>query len=129
VQCKKQQTLTSQVATKYLMDERRFLAALVNAERHQHHCLYMYRITYIHIHTFYDFVDFVWDYPGELCYGGGSESIWILLKQKTVSGSSISWDVCKTAPRPRQITTPAPHHSDFYRPDALPATQPTASKH
>jgi len=23
----------------------------------------------------------------------------------------------------------APHHSVFYRPDALPATQPTASKH
>ena len=29
----------------------------------------------------------------------------------------------------RQITTPAPHHSFFYRPDALPAAQPTASKH
>ena len=27
------------------------------------------------------------------------------------------------------ITTPAPHHSVFYRPDALPAAQPTASKH
>jgi len=25
--------------------------------------------------------------------------------------------------------TPAPHHPVFYRPDALPATQPTASKH
>jgi len=37
--------------------------------------------------------------------------------------------ICKSAPRPRQITTPAPHHSVFYRPDALPATQPTASKH
>jgi len=24
---------------------------------------------------------------------------------------------------------PAPHHSDFYRPDALPAAQPIASKH
>jgi len=30
---------------------------------------------------------------------------------------------------PSQITTPAPHHSVFYWPDALPATQPTASKH
>jgi len=28
-----------------------------------------------------------------------------------------------------QTTTPATHHSVFYRPDALPATQPTASKH
>ena len=27
------------------------------------------------------------------------------------------------------ITTPAPHHSIVYRPDALPAAQPTASKH
>ena len=34
-----------------------------------------------------------------------------------------------TAPRSRQITMPAPHHSVFYRPDALPAAQPTASKH
>ena len=29
----------------------------------------------------------------------------------------------------RQITTPAPHYWVFYRPDALPAAQPTASKH
>ena len=28
-----------------------------------------------------------------------------------------------------KITTPAPHHSVFYRPGALPAIQPTASKH
>jgi len=39
------------------------------------------------------------------------KSIWISLKQETVSGSSISWAICKSAPRPRQITTPAPHHS------------------
>jgi len=55
--------------------------------------------------------------------------IWILLKQETVSGSDISWAICKSAPRSRQITMPAPHRSVFYRPDALPATQPTASKH
>ena len=55
--------------------------------------------------------------------------IWILQKQETVSGSGISWAVCKSAPRSRQITMPAPHHSIFYRPDALPAAQPTASKH
>ena len=54
---------------------------------------------------------------------------WILLKQETVSGSGISWTICKSAPRSRQISTPAPNHSVFYRPDALPATQPTASKH
>ena len=55
--------------------------------------------------------------------------IWILLKQETVSGSGISWAICKSAPRSRQITMPAPHHSVFFRPDALPAAQPTASKH
>ena len=54
--------------------------------------------------------------------------IWILLKQETVSGSGISWGTCKFAPRSRQITVPALHHSVFYRSDALPAAQPTASK-
>ena len=39
--------------------------------------------------------------------------IWILLKQETVSGSGISWAICKSAPRSRQITTPAPHRSVF----------------
>ena len=34
-------------------------------------------------------------------------------------GSSISWAICKSAPRSRQITMPAPQHSVFYRPDAL----------
>jgi len=55
--------------------------------------------------------------------------IWILLKQETVSGSGISWTICKSACRSRQITMPAPHRSVFYRPDALPVTQPTVSKH
>ena len=53
----------------------------------------------------------------------------ISLKEETVSGIGISWAICKSAPHSRQITTPAPHHSVFYRPDALPAAQPTASKH
>ena len=39
--------------------------------------------------------------------------IWILLKQETVSGSGISWGICKSTPRSRQITTPTPHHSVF----------------
>jgi len=37
--------------------------------------------------------------------------IWILLEQETVSSSGISWAICKSAPRPRQITMPAPHYS------------------
>ena len=55
--------------------------------------------------------------------------VWILLKQETLSGSGIHWAICKSAPRSRQITMPPAHHSVFYRPDALPATQPTVSKH
>ena len=88
--------------------------------------------------------------------------IWILLKQETVSGSGISWAICKSAPCSKQTpyqhpttqfftgrmdfteagdsewqwhqlghmqvctllqtdTMPTPHHSVFYRPDALPA--------
>ena len=49
------------------------------------------------------------------------QPIWILLKQETVSGSGISWAICKSAPCSRQMTTPTPHHSVFYRPDTFPA--------
>jgi len=36
-----------------------------------------------------------------------------LLEQEIVSGSGISWAICKPAPRPRQMTMPVPHHSVF----------------
>jgi len=50
--------------------------------------------------------------------------IWILLKQEAVSGSGITWTICKSAPRSRQITTPTPHRSVFYRPNPfLPLNQ------
>ena len=39
--------------------------------------------------------------------------IWILQEQETVSGSGISWAICKSAPRSRQITTPVLHRSVF----------------
>jgi len=43
--------------------------------------------------------------------------------------SEWQWhQLCKSAHRSRQITMPAPHHSVFYRPDALPAAQPTSVK-
>jgi len=60
-----------------------------------------------------------------------AKPIWILLKQQTVSGNGISWAICKSAPssRHRQTTTAALNHSTFYRLDALPAAQPTVSKH
>ena len=52
--------------------------------------------------------------------------IWILLKQETVSGSGISWAICKCAPRSRQIATPAPHHSVFLQ-AGCPSCHPTNS--
>jgi len=79
----------------------------------------------LNIHPFND------PFPGLPRWAGTRKvkPLWILLKQETVSGSGISWAICKSAPRSSQITTPAAHHSVFYRPDALPATQPTESKH
>ena len=41
--------------------------------------------------------------------------IWITLKQQTVSGSGISWAICKSAPCSRQITMQAPRHSYIWR--------------
>ena len=54
--------------------------------------------------------------------------IWILPKQETVSGSGISWAVCKSAPRSRQITMPlmpAPHYSFLQA--GCPSCRPTNS--
>ena len=76
-------------------------------------------------HLFYSPLDFVWDYPGE----PAPEPIWILLsKQETVSGYIISWamQISTSLQTDNHATT---HHSFFSRPDAIPATQPTASKH
>jgi len=55
---------------------------------------------------------------------------WISMKQEIMGGSGISWIICKSfALRSRQI----PHQhlitKFFYRPNALPVTQPTATKH
>jgi len=63
------------------------------------------KYTQTHTHPFYGPLDFVWDYMGEPVL----KPIWILLKQETISGSGISWAMCKPAPRPSQITMPAPH--------------------
>ena len=46
--------------------------------------------------------------------------IWILLKQETVSGSGISWAICKSAPRSRH------HHSVFLQ-TGCPSCRPTNS--
>jgi len=54
---------------------------------------------------------------------------WIIMKQGMMGGSGIIWTICKSfAPHSRQITMPTSPLS-LYRLDALPAAQPTASKH
>ena len=55
-------------------------------------------------------------FPGLPGWAGTTKAkpIWILLKQETVSGSGISWNICKSAPRSRQMTMPAPHHWVFF---------------
>jgi len=47
-------------------------------------------LKHTYIHPFYGSLDFVQDYLGQPV----PEPIWILLKQETVSGSSICWDIC-----------------------------------
>ena len=57
--------------------------------------------------------------------------MWILQKQETVSVSGISWTICKSAPRTRQITIPAHHHWVFLQagcPSCLPTNSVKALK-
>ena len=75
--------------------------------------LYTHTRTHTHTHTHtHPFNGF---FPGLPRWAGTRKEkpVWNLLKQETVSGSGISWAVCKSAPRSRQITTPAPHPSVF----------------
>ena len=67
-------------------------------------------------------------YPKLLGWAGTRKvkPIWILLTQETVSGSGISWTICKSAPYSRQIIMQAPNHPVLYRLDVLLAAQPTA---
>ena len=87
---------------------------------------FLFLSLYTHAHT-YTFNGLFRVCPGEPVPERKTQSgfYW---KQDTVSDSGIRCAACKSAPRSRQITMPAPHHSDFYRPDALPVAQPAASK-
>ena len=80
-----------------------------------------------HIHTFNG------PFPGLPRWAGTRKvkPIWILLKQETVSGSGLSRAVCKSAPRSRQITMPAPHYSVFLQawcPSCRPTNQSTEGR-
>ena len=68
--------------------------------------------THTHSHTH----PFNGPFPGLPRWAGTRKvkPIWILLKQETVSDSGISWAICKSASRSRQITMPVPHHSSYF---------------
>ena len=60
-----------------------------------------------------------------------AKRVWILLKQETVSGSGISWAICKLAPRPRQnkhASTPPLSFLQAGCSFCRPTRQPTATK-
>jgi len=81
--------------------------------------------THTHTHTY----PFNGPFSGTTRVRAGTRKvkpIWILLKQETVSGSGNNWAICKSAPRSRQITTPAPHRSVFLQ-AGCPSCRPTNS--
>jgi len=79
-------------------------------------------------------LDFVRDYPGELTperKNQENKTNLDLLEQEIVSGSGISWAICKSPPWPRHITMPASHHSSFLQarcPSCCPTTSVKALK-
>jgi len=80
------------------------------------HCCHLHRLhTHAHNHVT-ALLDFVWGYPAEptpqLYHQEGKTNL-DFPEQERVIGSGISWAICKSAPCPRQITTPALHYSVF----------------
>ena len=80
-------------------------------------------VTHTHTHTHTSLTALCPGIPGRAGTRKVKPMWWILLKQETVSGSGISWAICKSAPRSRQIATPAPHHSVSKQVSKLPACQ------
>ena len=60
--------------------------------------------THTHTHTHTRLTALCPGLPGWVAGTRKVKPIWILLKQERVSGSGISWAMCKSAPRSRQIT-------------------------
>jgi len=78
--------------------------------------LYYENVKHTHTHTFNGL------FSRTICVSWHQKGkpFWILLKQEMMGGCGISWTICKPfAPHSIQITTPVPHHSIFYGPDAL----------
>ena len=54
--------------------------------------------------------------------------MWILLEQETVSGSGISWAICKSAPRSRQITTSLQYPTTLFFTGRMPFMPPNQQR-
>ena len=114
-------------------NERRNCRWLVSAEwqtgwgkgRHNQPCSLIYSMYIAHTHTHIHLTALC---PGLPRWASTRKvkPIWILLRQETVSGSGISWAICKFAPASRQITVPASHHSVFLH-AGCPSCHPTNS--
>jgi len=79
------------------------------------------------LQPFYSPLDCVRDYPDELVPERQNQSGFTGARDSKWQWHQLGhMQICILS---RQITTPASHHSVFYRPDALPATQPTAISH
>jgi len=83
---------------------------------HTHAC------THAHTHTHTIFPGL----PGSACTRK-VKSIWILLKQETVSGSGISWAICKSAPSSLQTDYHASTPPLSFLQDGCPSCGPTNS--
>jgi len=95
----------------------RSILGFLSPLQHTTHTHHVKTHTHTHTHTF----NGLFSGTTQVSWYQKGKPIWILLKQETVSSRGNSWAICKSAHCSRQITMPAPHHSVFYRLDALPA--------
>jgi len=68
-------------------------------------------------------------FPGEPGLASTRMSpFWIVLEPKVDGGGGDNWSY-KSCKAPVKSTPPTNHNPSFYKPDALPVTQPTVSEH
>jgi len=93
-------------------------------------------LTTVHLHLLlllhYNYFTALWILPGTTWVSwnqkGKTKTIWISWSKRQWEAVGSTGPYAKSATRPRQLCQ-HPSTQFFYRPDALPATQPTMSKH
>ena len=84
-------------------------------------------VTHIHTHTHTHPFNGPFSGTTRVSQYQKGKPVWVLLKQETVSGSGISWAICKSAPRSRQISMPASHPPLGFLQAGCPSCRPTNS--